>query len=234
MKESSKHSFVCAVCGAIEFSFNDVLWPSLISEWELSEEEAAYINRQQGMCCAQCGNNLRSIALADAIISSYRFSGVLIDFVKSEPAEVLDVLEVNEAGGLSSILSGFPRHKLIEFPEVDMMGLPLGDETYDVIVHSDTLEHIPDPVLALQECYRILKPGSVCIFTVPIIVGRQTRSRKGMVRSYHGSVSDTSMDLTVHYEFGSDVWEFVALAGFRSITAHIFEYPAAIAIIAKK
>ena len=224
----------CSVCGGTKFSYIEVLWAGLINEWGLSVDEVAYVNRQQGMYCTQCGNNLRSIALADAMLSSYQFTGVLVDFIASEAAKALSVLEINEAGGLSPILAGFPKHKLVEYPSFDMMSQALKDESYDLIVHSDTLEHLPNPELGLAECRRVLKPGGVCIFTVPIIVGRQSRSRQGLPESYHGAESRDANDLTVHYEFGSDFWEFIARAGYKSITNHILEYPAALAIIARK
>lgn len=223
----------CSVCGGGDFKEIKVLWQELIDEWELQPFEVDYVNRQQGTSCMQCNNNLRSIALADAMLSSYQCSGVLNEFVISDEAAALSVLEINEAGRLSPTLAGFPGHILVRYPDYDMMNLSFPDNTFDAVVHSDTLEHIPDPVRALAECGRVLKPGGACFFTVPIIVGRKTRSRAGMAASYHGSENDTSGDLIVHNEFGSDFWEYVARAGFKSITTHILEYPAAIAIIAK-
>jgi len=41
----------------------------------------------------------------------------------------------------------------------------------DLIVHSDTLEHVDDPVAALTECRRIATPSGACCFTIPIIAG---------------------------------------------------------------
>ena len=59
---------------------------------------------------------------------------------------------------------------------MNMSGMASG--TYDLVVHSDTLEHVPDPVRALQECRRVLRPLGACCFTVPIVVGRLTRSHQ--------------------------------------------------------
>jgi SAM-dependent methyltransferase len=224
----------CSVCGGDSFKEQQVLWQGLIDAWELTQKEVEYINRQQGMCCTQCNNNLRSIALADAILSNYQCNSVLKEFATSDAAAALKLLEINEAGGLTRVLAEFPGHKLVRYPDYDMMDLAFPDDTFDALVHSDTLEHIPDPVRALVECGRVLKLGGVCIFTVPIIVGRKSRSRASMAASYHGSEKDTSGDLIVHHEFGTDFWEFAARAGFKSITTHILEYPAAMAIIVKK
>lgn len=49
------------------FTSSKLLWPSLIAEWQLSEAEAAYIDKQQGCGCGDCGANLRVVALGDAV-----------------------------------------------------------------------------------------------------------------------------------------------------------------------
>ncbi len=61
-----------------------------------------------------------------------------------------------------------------------MHAIPYAAGTFDIVVHSDTLEHVENPVHALAECRRVLKPGGALCFTVPIIVGRLTRNRKGL------------------------------------------------------
>lgn len=220
----------CAVCGSGEFDYKDVLWRDLVDEWQLSDEEVKYINRQQGLHCRKCGNNLRSMALASAILKSYEFIGTLTDFVRSELARSLKVLEINEAGGLSSVLANLPNHRLVRYPDYDMkrLGFPAG--VFDLVLHSDTLEHVSQPIVGLTECRRVLSPQGRCIFTVPIVVGRMSRKRDGLTISYHGSDGQAANDLIVHTEFGADVWCFAASAGFTRIIIHSFEYPAGLAI----
>lgn len=46
----------CPICDGVKFNYSAVLWPELIADWELTQEEAQYINRQQGYCCKGCGN----------------------------------------------------------------------------------------------------------------------------------------------------------------------------------
>src|SRR6185295_17348247 len=85
-------------------------------------------------------------------------------------------LEINEAGTLSPLLRQLPGHRLATFPEVDIHRLPYADDSFSLVVHSDTLEHVARPNAALSECRRVLRPGGSLCFTVPMIVGRLTRS----------------------------------------------------------
>lgn len=224
---------ICPVCSGNEFEANAVLWPDLINAWELSEHEVAYINRQQGFVCIQCGANLRSMALANAILKSYDFKGTFIEFCDSFSQRELRVLEINQAGTLTQHLMNLPEHKLIAYPEYDMRDLNIDADSFDLVIHSDTLEHIDSPVRAMEECRRVLKVGGRCVFTVPIIVERLSRSRTGLPPSYHGCESDVGSDLLVQSEFGADFWAVVLQSGFEICAIHCLEYPAGLAIEAK-
>lgn len=223
----------CPVCGGSSFIQRQVLWPELIGAWQLSEVEARYIDRQQGYCCEGCGSNLRSMALADAILRSYGYRGTLEAFAKSPEGAELKVLEINPAGTLTRHLGSMPGHRLVNYPEFDMTKLAIDSGSLDLVVHSDTLEHIDHPEIAMAECRRVLKEGGRCIFTIPVVVGRLSRSRAGLAPSYHGCSSDVGSDLLVHTEFGADFWTTVLAAGFKSCTVHCLEYPAGLAVEAR-
>lgn len=220
----------CPICGGKVFSYQEVLWKELVRDWELSPHEVDYINRQQGLMCKGCGNNLRSMALADAILYAYKYPGVLLQFAASDLSKSLNVLEINEAGGLSSVLKILPRHQLVRYPEHDMTNLSFASSTFDLVLHSDTLEHVPDPIAGLSECRRVLTNTGRCIYTVPTIIGRLTRSRAKLKNSYHGARGHLEGDYKVHTEFGADMWKFAIEAGFTSARIHCFEYPSALAI----
>ncbi|HTB44161.1 MAG TPA: methyltransferase domain-containing protein [Acetobacteraceae bacterium] len=223
----------CTVCGGESFVHNPVLWDALIAEWQLSPHEVAYVNRQQGTACTSCGANLRIIALANAIRAAVNTSGTLREFVSMPRAQYLDVLEVNEAGNLGTILRRITGHVLARYPEVDIHALPYRNNTFDLVIHSDTLEHVANPVHALAECRRVLKPGGALCFTVPTIVGRLSRTRAGLPKSYHGFPGTARDDYVVASEFGADAWAFVIQAGFASVSIATVDYPDAIAYMAK-
>jgi SAM-dependent methyltransferase len=224
----------CTICGGKEFSFQPVLWPSLIQEWELGEHEVDYINRQQGHSCRGCGSSMRVRVLALAILSIFAEGGTFADFIYSSTAQQLKILEINKAGNLHEFLKKHPGHLLVEYPEYDMMSLKFPDHHFDLVIHSDTLEHISDPLKALKECFRVLKEGGKLFFTIPVIVDRPTRFRQGLPPSYHGSPDSNAADYRVHTEFGSDAWKLMFEAGFKKLRIHAQEYPAGMAYEAEK
>ncbi|NCB38065.1 MAG: class I SAM-dependent methyltransferase [Erysipelotrichia bacterium] len=49
----------------------------------------------------------------------------------------------------------------------DIVSISEPDSSFDVILCSEVLEHIPDPLPALKEFSRLLKPGGILILTAP-------------------------------------------------------------------
>jgi SAM-dependent methyltransferase len=45
--------------------------------------------------------------------------------------------------------------------------LPFDNQTFDHVLSTQVLEHVRDPLSALRECERVLKPGGTIVFTVP-------------------------------------------------------------------
>jgi SAM-dependent methyltransferase len=235
MDEPSTSLKTCPVCGGDRFVNQAVLWPELIGQWELSSDEVAYINLQQGLCCAGCNNNLRTMTLAAALTHAFGFTGTLENFCRNHLAiRQLSVLEINPAKNLSRFLQALPRHALHSFPQIDMQRMTFPDSSIDVIIHSDTLEHVPHSRAALRECWRVLTPGGHLFYTVPIVIGRLTRTRRGLAPSYHGRPGANRDDCLVQTEYGADFWCEIFEAGFRQVALTSLIFPASVAIHAIK
>ncbi|MCL5777444.1 class I SAM-dependent methyltransferase [Limibaculum sp. FT325] len=223
----------CSICGHDQFGQRKVLWDALVNEWQLSPREREYVDRQQGMHCLSCGANLRGMALALAVQDAIGKDAPIAQLVKDPAVAALRVLDMNVTS-ISSSFRGLPNYVDARYPDVDMHSLPYPDGTFDIVVHSDTLEHVPNFVHALGECRRVLKPtGSLC-YTVPIIVDRLTRSRAGLPPSYHGKAEGLRDDYLVVTEFGADAWRYPFEAGFGSVRFHTLRFPDAIAITASQ
>lgn len=57
--------------------------------------------------------------------------------------------------------------------KADICNLPFEDNSYDIILCNHVLEHIPDDTKAMQELYRILKPGGFGVFQIPQDLNRE-------------------------------------------------------------
>ncbi len=210
----------CPVCGGASFVERAVLWPALIAEWGLTPAEVRLVDLQQGLCCTTCRSNLRSMTLAAAMLREYGSNQTLADFVRSsEVAQSARLLAINQAGTLSPWLSGFRHYTFVQYPDADMQNLKIADDSFDIVVHSDTLEHIPDPVRGLHECRRVLRPGGKLFFTIPIVPTRLTRRRAGLPPSYHGAQAN-SREYLVCSEYGADFFVDLVAAGFTRIHLH--------------
>ena len=51
--------------------------------------------------------------------------------------------------------------------KADICDLPFEDNSYDIILCNHVLEHIPDDTKAMQELYRVMKPGGYGVFQIP-------------------------------------------------------------------
>jgi predicted SAM-dependent methyltransferase len=51
--------------------------------------------------------------------------------------------------------------------KADICNLPFENDAYDVIFCNHVLEHIPDDTKAMQELFRVLKPGGMAILQIP-------------------------------------------------------------------
>ncbi|MFC6859109.1 class I SAM-dependent methyltransferase [Zunongwangia atlantica] len=58
--------------------------------------------------------------------------------------------------------------------KADICNLPFKDNEYDFILCNHVLEHIPDDTKAMQEIFRVLKPGGTAVLQIPQELDRAT------------------------------------------------------------
>ncbi len=64
-------------------------------------------------------------------------------------------------------------HSPLADVKADICALPFEDNTYDLILCNHVLEHIPNDLKAMEELYRVLKPGGTAILQVPLEEDRE-------------------------------------------------------------
>lgn len=110
----------------------------------------------------------------------------------------------------------------------DLMGTTFPDAGLDLVVTSDIFEHIRKPFVAFAEIRRILKPGGMHVWTVPIGLPPPAETRARVDTSgredrmllepiYHGSGSD-GLSL-VYTDFGRDIGRLLAGIGLPTQAA---------------
>lgn len=66
-----------------------------------------------------------------------------------------------------SVAKKFIDNEEVKLINADATNLPLKNETFDRIIATEILEHIPDDQKAISEMFRVLKPGGIAMITVP-------------------------------------------------------------------
>ncbi|GAA5316232.1 MAG: class I SAM-dependent methyltransferase [Candidatus Pelagadaptatus aseana] len=69
--------------------------------------------------------------------------------------------------GASEFTDKANKNKSIHFQEADALALPFADDSFDKVICSEVLEHIPDYKGVLKEIKRVLKPDGLLAVSVP-------------------------------------------------------------------
>ena len=77
-----------------------------------------------------------------------------------------DICEYNGKGNEKGLQTGNWDTTQIDIIS-DITAIPEPDDSFDVILCSEVLEHLPDPIAALKEFSRLLKPQGMLILTAP-------------------------------------------------------------------
>jgi SAM-dependent methyltransferase len=124
-------------------------------------------------------------------------------------------LRVQAPGYYSSqFLPGVPRGAVVDgIRNEDLRALTIFDSSLDLMVTQDVLEHVPDPDSAFREIARVLRPGGLHIFSVPVYAKpSRERARQrpdGSIElldapEYHGNPVDPNGSLVIT-EWGPDL-----------------------------
>jgi SAM-dependent methyltransferase len=149
---------------------------------------------------------------------------------------MLRIAEINRIDGLHESIASLPNLRLSEFSEgapagsvvdgvatEDLMRLSYADRSFDLVLTSETLEHVPDLSRALQEIARILVPGGRHVYTVPQLPDVEKTFARSVLEP-DGSVTHLTAPIRhpggdkgypVFTEIGSDFPAILEGAGFE-------------------
>ncbi|MEX8548377.1 MAG: class I SAM-dependent methyltransferase [Mucilaginibacter sp.] len=109
----------------------------------------------------------------------------------------------------------------------DLTKLTFPDNSFDLCMSFEDIEHIPDYETAIKELYRVTKPGGHVLLSTPIIfendktIVRATINEKGEIAhllppDYHGDPL-LLKGILCYYHFGWDLLDSFRDAGFTSV-----------------
>jgi SAM-dependent methyltransferase len=185
---------VCTVCGRVSVAtgFTD--------------------NVRETGCCRRCGatNRQRQLGRVACIVAS-AITGERVRSLAQLASTDLAVFNTEASGAVHEQLASMRRYEASEYlgpdhepgavvdgrQHQDLRRLSFGDETFDLVLSADVLEHVPDPYDAHREIRRVLRPDGHHVFTVPFhltLYEDEVRARLGADREpellaapvYHG------------------------------------------------
>ena len=209
----------------------------------------AYIERES-LFCLLCSSNLRVRSLA-AVTAGILVPGCesLVEALDHPTVAATRIAEINAIGSGGSMHQFLEQHDELSYSEFrestdpgsivkgvrheDLTRLSYPDASLDLILTSDTLEHIPASGAAFSECHRVLSHDGTLVFTVPMTPlvphtrVRATVDNTGQIThnvepQYHGRGSGPfallpmASDMLAFVDFGLDVIDKLGAAGLEA------------------
>ena len=212
---------------------------SVCGRWGLFRRQHASI--REGYKCSHCSASLRYRHQASVIVAKYatKRSKSFAELAREPNFLGLSIYEPGIIGPFRRYLKAHPNYTTsylwegVEHGEShkgvrceNLESLTFANDTFDLVISSDILEHVRKPYRAFAEVHRVLKPGGLHIFTVPLSwpLKQRTVSRVDTTTNedvsllpevYHGSPTDPKGSL-VYTDFGLDIVEDLEKIGFRT------------------
>ncbi|TCJ17956.1 class I SAM-dependent methyltransferase [Parasulfuritortus cantonensis] len=209
----------CPACGVGEVQI----------DYMFSADGKTPVWRERGVC--RCGLNTRMRATLDWIVTSETLNRTSVVYCSEGKTAfykaLLDFLPLtigSEYIPNQAPLGSVDRHGL---RCESLEQLSFADDSFDLLVSLDVLEHVFDFEAALDNMLRVLKPGGVALVTVPFQFGRERTQRRAEVDAggrlvhrlppvYHGDPISGVGALLV-YDFGWDLIDYAKAIGFRDV-----------------
>jgi len=217
---------------------------------------------REGYQCSTCKASLRYQGQAYALkqIFSPDQDISLRKLSSNEDFKRLRIYEPGVIGPFRKLFSGFEYYKNSFYWDDVKLGekrervecqsleaLTYKDESFDLVISSDIMEHVRHPWIAFAEIFRVLKSGGCHIFSLPLHLPMRSKTKYRVDTStkedkyleephYHGNgVGGRSL---VYTDFGADIVNSLIDIGYEvicdTIPSEHFEVKKLITFISKK
>ena len=192
-------------------------------------------NWRERLVCPKCKMNNRQRLIAGLIKPFLEENIVKIYFMESVTpiyqwaARKVDGKLLTGSEYLGPDYEGGQIYKGIRHEDVE--NLSFANDSLGLIVSNDVFEHVPNPNVALTECYRVLNKGGELLATFPFYIENATTSARAKFengdlvhlkeRQFHGNPVDESGSL-VFTDFGWDILDIARDIGFFSCVLEMY------------
>ena len=123
--------------------------------------------------CPNCGSTVRHRLLmaAFSLLDPFRFEKLIRhkNVLHFAPETQLEKIMRSQAGTYKTadFLADGYSYSHIDY-NIDISAMrAIADRSFDCVIACDVLEHVPNHIGAIDEIYRVLKPGGYCVLTIP-------------------------------------------------------------------
>lgn len=218
--------------------------PPIQVDWLSSEtgaEDISIPNWRERMICPKCGMNNRQRAIVAAVLDAIRRQRAglgrpprlylteqvtpMYRFLDSRVPEIACVGSEYLGPHLESgaVRDGL-RHE-------DVLALSFDDASMDLVISCSVLEHVNEPLDAIAEMARILRPGGELFLEVPFDTSKERNTRRARIVGdeiehllppvYHGD-SMSSEGTLVFFDFGWELVEQIADTGLLTCEMMVY------------
>lgn len=232
----------CYCCGYYSLFYWDTdyedLLRRLVPKWGLTDDYLEQMIKRENELCANCGSGFRQRAHARTILNLLKFSRLsdFISFLKKNPSFIVyETANYNLFRNekikkiYNYIVSEFhPDYvfgqKVNGIRNENLEKLTFDNQSFDILITGEVLEHISNLPRSLSEIHRVLKKGSYHIFTVPVDYSMNiTRTRAILEKdgkvthllppAVHGD--DITGGVLAYRDFGRDIDNTIEKYGFQ-------------------
>src|SRR3989344_1895867 len=211
---------------------------TLVPKWHLGTDYVDYMIKRENVFCANCKSVSRMPLHAKTILRLFKFRNVnqFVKFLETNPSFIIyeaaryHIFRHEKIKSLKNyIVSEYYPSRTFggEIKGVlneDLQKLSFKNETFDLIITSEVLEHVAHLSRALNEIRRVLKPSGYHVFTIPIdysLPKTQTRAvllKNGRIKhilppAIHGD--DISSGSLAFRDFGLDTHKLLEHHSFE-------------------
>lgn len=195
--------------------------------------------------CPNCGASVRQSDVARTIMLTLARKEHSSLKELASKLSGLSIYEADSTGAIHEALKRLPNYVCSEYMDGVKSGdikngvrcenlahLTFKDNSFDLVITQDVLEHVSDPEAAFCEIRRVLKPEGHHVFTVPVHEGRKTSVRAKLVEGHvthlmpavhHGDPLRTEGAL-VFTDFGDDIASHLGSIGMRTECIKFFSW----------